>query len=103
MTSLSITARTASKIEQTKTQALVALVPQRKTLTPLLKALDKWLGGTITSAMNNGDFSPSPGNHHWLPGSAGIQRVLLVGCGDLGEPNGQLGKKNSRDACPNAY
>ena len=93
MTSLSITARTASKIEQTKTQALVALVPQRKTLTPLLKALDKWLGGTITSAMNNGDFSPSPGNHHWLPGSAGIQRVLLVGCGDLASQTVSSAKK----------
>ena len=57
MASLSITARTANTIGQIKTQALVALVPDKKTLAPSLKALDKLLGGTITNAMKNGDFS----------------------------------------------
>jgi hypothetical protein len=56
MASLSITARTANTIGQIKTQALVALVPDKKTLAPSLKALDKLLGGTITNAMKNGDF-----------------------------------------------
>ena len=39
MATLSITARTANKIDQIKSQALVALVPDRKTLSPPLKAL----------------------------------------------------------------
>ena len=51
MATLSITARTANTIGQIKTQALVALVPDKKTLPPPVKALDKLLGGTVTNAM----------------------------------------------------
>ena len=56
MATLSITARTANTIGQIKTQALVALVPDKKTLSPPLKALDKLLGGTVANAIRNGDF-----------------------------------------------
>ena len=93
MATLSITARTANKIDQIKSQALVALVPDRKTLSPPLKALDKLMGGTVTTAMKNGDFSPSLGSHHWLPGRAGVQRVLLIGCGDVGSHTVSSAKK----------
>ena len=95
MATLSITARTANAVGQIKSQALVALVPDKKTLSPPLKALDKLLGGTVTNAMRNGDFSSSLGSHHWLPGNAGIQRVLLIGCGDIGGQTVGSAKKMS--------
>ena len=47
MATLSITARTAGSAELIKTQALAILMPERKTLAPALKALDKQLGGTV--------------------------------------------------------
>ena len=93
MATLSITARTANTMGQIKTQALVALVPDKKTLSPPLKALDKLLGGTVTNAIRNGDFSSSLGSHHWLPGNAGVQRVLLIGCGDIGGQTVSSAKK----------
>ena len=82
MASLSITARTISSPEQAKTQALVLLLPERKTLHQDVKALDAQLGGTISRSIKLGDFTGKAASTLWLPGSASAQRVLLVGCGD---------------------
>ncbi|MBM13900.1 MAG: leucyl aminopeptidase [Halieaceae bacterium] len=82
MASLSITARTVSAPEQAKTQALVLLLPERKTLHQVAKALDAQLGGTIRRSIQLGDFSGKAGSQLWLPGSRNAQRVLLIGCGD---------------------
>ena len=83
MATLSITARTAGSPELIKTQALAILMPERKTLSPALKALDKGLGGTMTRSLQNGDFTGSIGSHIWLPGAGNVDRVLLVGQGNL--------------------
>ena len=93
MATLSITARTAGSVELIKTQALAILMPERKTLSPALKALNKGLGGTITRSLQNGDFTGSAGSHIWLPGAGSVDRVLLVGCGDPGKLNATQSKK----------
>ena len=82
MALLSITAKTADSPSEIKTQALVVLMPERKTLASSVKALDTLLGGTVSRSIRQGDFSGSGGSHLWLPGAAGIERVLLVGCGE---------------------
>ena len=79
MATLSITARTAGSAELIKTQALAVLMPERKTLAPTLKALDKRLGGTVTRSLQNGHFTGSTGSQLWLPGAGSVDRVLLVG------------------------
>ena len=93
MALLSITAKTADSPSEIKTQALVVLMPERKTLSPYLKALDTLLGGTVSRSIKQGDFSGSGGSHMWLPGAGGIQRVLLVGCGDPAKQTIALAKK----------
>ena len=75
MASLSITARTISSPEQAKTQALVLLLPERKTLHQDVKALDAQLRGTISRSIKLGDFTGAASTL-WLPGSASAQRVL---------------------------
>ena len=77
MATLSITARTAGSAELIKTQALAVLMPERKTLSPLLKALDKRLGGTVARSLHNGDFTGATGSHIWLPGADGVERRAL--------------------------
>jgi len=81
MASLNISVRAASSPTQTTTHALVALVPDKKPLAPTLRELDKALAGTLSRALANGDLTPSAGAHCWLPGTGGIQRVLLIGAG----------------------
>ena len=93
MTLLSITAKTANSPSEIKTQALVVLTPERKTLSPYLKVLDTLLGGTVSRSIKQGDFSGSEGSHMWLPGTGGIQRVLLIGCGDPAKQTTALAKK----------
>ena len=95
MATLSITARTAGSAELIKTQALAVLMPERKTLSPLLKALDKRLGGTVARSLHNGDFTGATGSHIWLPGADGVERVLLIGCGDPSKLNVAQSKKIS--------
>ena len=95
MATLSITARAAGSAELIKTQALAVLMPERKTLSPELKALDKRLGGTVARSLQNGDFTGSAGSQLWLPGAGSVERVLLVGCGDLGNPTAGEFKKIS--------
>ena len=82
MATLSITARTTGSAELIKTQALAILMPEKKKPSPLLKALDKRLGGTVARSLQNGDFTGATGSHIWLPGADGVERVLLIGCGD---------------------
>ena len=93
MASLSITAKTVSALEQAKTQALVILLPQRKTLHQDAKALDVQLGGTISRSIKLGDFSGKAGSQLWLPGSNNAQRVLLMGCGDPSAMTASSAKK----------
>jgi leucyl aminopeptidase len=93
MAHLNITARTVSSLDQIKTAALVALVPDRKTMPAPIKALDKLLNGTLSQTVRNGDFTSAIGSHCWLPGAAGIQRVLLVGAGSNDSPNVASDKK----------
>ena len=95
MATLSITARTAGSAELIKTQALAVLMPERKTLSPSLKALDKRLGGTLARSLHNGDFTGAAGSHFWLPGADGVERVLLIGCGDPSKLNAAQSKKIS--------
>ena len=78
MATLSITARTAGSAELIKTQALAVLMPERKTLAPALKALDKRLGGTVTRSLQNGDFTGSAGSQLWLPGAGSVDRVCWL-------------------------
>jgi leucyl aminopeptidase len=85
MSALNITVKAATPLSQIKTQALVVLVSEGKSSNSRMKALDKFLGGTISLTTGNGDFSPSGGTTCWLPGAGSIQRVLLVGCGDLSQ------------------
>ena len=87
MATLSITARTAGSAELIKTQALAILMPQRKTLSPALKALDKGLGGTMARSLQNGDFTGSAGSHMWLPGAgSGLGRRLPSELMSVGNP-----------------
>ena len=95
MANLTITAKTATPPENSKTQALVALLPERKTLAASLKPLDKLLGGTVSRSLKNGDFSGSLGTHIWLPGAGKAERVLLVGCGDPAKQTASAAKKIS--------
>lgn len=95
MANLTISAKAATSLENIKTQALIALMPERKTLTPSLKPLDTLLGGTVSRALKNGDFTGSTGTHIWLPGAGKIERVLLVGCGDPGKQTTSSTKKIS--------
>ena len=95
MATLSVTARTAGSAELIKTQALAILMPERKTLSPALKALDKQLGGTMARSLQNGDFTGSAGGQLWLPGAGSVERVLLVGCGDPGKLDAAQTKKVS--------
>ena len=85
MSVLNITAKAATALNQLKTQALVVLLPERKSLGTRLKELDKLLGGSISRTIANGDFSPSYGATVWLTGVGQVERVLLVGCGDLSQ------------------
>ena len=48
MSVLNITAKAAPPLSQMKTQALVVLMPERKSLGAAMKALDKFLGGTVS-------------------------------------------------------
>ena len=95
MATLSITARTAGSPDLIKTQALIVLMPERKTLPAALKALDKRLGGTVARSLQNGDFTGSTASHFWLPGTGGIERVLLIGCGDPSKLGAAQSKKIS--------
>ena len=95
MANLTISAKTAAPPENIKTQALVALLPERKTLAPSLKPLDTLLRGTVSQSLKNGDFAGSIGTHIWLPGAGKIDRVLLVGCGDPGKQTTSSIKKMS--------
>jgi hypothetical protein len=52
MSVLNITAKVAAPLDQIKTQALVVLMPERKSLATRLKELDKYLGGTLISDDN---------------------------------------------------
>ena len=85
MSVLNITARAAAPLSQMKTQALVVLMPERKSLGAPMKALDKFLGGTVSQNATYGGFSPTIGDTCWLPGAGAVHRVLLVGCGDVNE------------------
>lgn len=82
MTNLTITARNVSSLNQIRTAALVVLVPDRKTMTAPIKALDKLLNNSLSRTMANGDFAANVGAHCWLPGTVAIQRVLLIGAGN---------------------
>ena len=95
MANLTISAKTAAPPENIKTQALIALLPERKTLAPSLKPLDTLLRGTVSRSLKNGDFAGSIGTHIWLPGAGKIDRVLLVGCGDPGKQTTSSIKKMS--------
>ena len=85
MSVLNITAKAAAPLSQMKTQALVVLMPERKSLGAPMKALDKFLGGTVSQNATYGGFSPTIGATCWLPGAGAVHRVLLVGCGDVNE------------------
>ena len=85
MSVLNITAKAAAPLSQMKTQALVVLMPERKSLGTAMKALDKFLGGTVSQNATHGDFSPTIGATCWLPGAGAVHRVLLVGCGDVNQ------------------
>ena len=85
MSVLNITAKAAPPLSQMKTQALVVLMPERKSLGAAMKALDKFLGGTVSRNATHGDFSPTIGATCWLPGAGAVHRVLLVGCGDVNQ------------------
>ena len=95
MANLSITVRNVGAPEEAKTQALIVLLPERKTLPKSLKTLDVALGGTMSTTLKLGDFTGSAGSHRWLPGAGNIQRVLLIGCGDAGKMSVATAKKIS--------
>jgi leucyl aminopeptidase len=85
MSVLNITAKAAAPLSQMKTQALVVLISERKSLGAPMKALDKFLGGAVSRNATHGDFSPTIGATCWLPGAGAVHRVLLVGCGDVNQ------------------
>ncbi len=93
MSVLNITAKVAAPLNQLKTQALVVLLPERKSLGNRLRELDKTLAGAVSRTIANGDFSPSVGTTVWLTGSNQLERVLLVGCGDLSQRSVAADKK----------
>ena len=95
MATLSITAKATDTLQSAKTDALVVLMPDRKTLPPSLKALDLSLGGTVGRALKQGDFSGAVGSSHWIPGVDAIKRVLLVGCGSADKMTVSQAKKIS--------
>ena len=95
MANLSITVRNVGAPEQAKTQALILLLPERKTLPKSLKTLDVELDGTVATTLKLGDFTGSAGSHRWLPGRGNVQRVLLIGCGDASKMSVATAKKIS--------
>ncbi|MDA0893172.1 MAG: hypothetical protein O3C15_12730, partial [Proteobacteria bacterium] len=95
MSVLNITAKVAAPLNQLKTQALVVLLPERKALGNRLRELDKTLAGAVSRTIANGDFSPSVGTTVWLTGSNQLERVLLVGCGDLNQRSVAADKKTA--------
>ena len=95
MANLSITVRNVGAPEKAKTQALILLLPERKTLPKSLKTLDIELDGTVARTLKLGDFTGSAGSHRWLPGRGNVQRVLLIGCGDTNKMSVANAKKIS--------
>jgi leucyl aminopeptidase len=85
MSVLNITAKAATTLDQLKSHALVVLVPERKSLGARLRELDKFLGGSLSRTIANRDFTPTCGATTWLSGADQLDRVLLVGCGDLSQ------------------
>ncbi|MCL4103987.1 UNVERIFIED_CONTAM: hypothetical protein GTU68_034849 [Idotea baltica] len=81
MTTLSLTARTASVAANASTACAVVPVFAKGGLVPAAEQLDKLTAGGITNALKLGDFSAKPGQTLLLPGSGKVKRVLLVGCG----------------------
>ena len=95
MATLSITVKAAGTLESAKTDALIVLLPDRKTLPTDLKALDSALNSTLGQALKQGDFSGTVGASHSLPGAGAIKRVLLIGCGNADKMTVAQAKKIS--------
>ena len=72
MATLSITVKAAGTLESAKTDALIVLLPDRKTLPTDLKALDSALNSTLGQALKEGGLSGRFGASHSLPGAGAI-------------------------------
>ena len=83
MAKLSFTARKSGQMAASKTQCLVVPVFEDHVLGEDLAHLDSNLNGVISNALRLGDFSGKSGKTLLLVGNAAVQRVLLVGCGDV--------------------
>jgi leucyl aminopeptidase len=87
MTSLPLSARTASAAASASTACAVVPVFDKGSLTPAAEQLDKLTSGSISNALKLGDFSAKPGQTLLLPGTAKVRRILLVGCGNAKQFN----------------
>ncbi len=83
MTKLTVSVRQSVAFTELKTAALIILVAEGNRLSSPITSLDKHLGGLISQTIQKKDFLPTPGAIHWLPGKNNIERLLLIGCGDL--------------------
>lgn len=78
---LELSVRSAD-LASVKTPLLALLLPAGQSLPSALKSLDAALGGSVSTALNRGDFRGSRDETLHLQGSAGgVQRILLVGLG----------------------
>ena len=82
MTKISFTAKTTLDLARSKTECLVVPVFQNKAAKPTTPASDQALGKKIASYLDLGDFSAALGTSATLPGTQGIKRLLLIGCGN---------------------
>lgn len=87
MAKFSLSVRKSDRIFESKTQCLVIPVFEDLVLSETVHRADGSLGGAINRLIDLGDFRGTRGAWQWLPGNETIQRVLLVGAGDIGKFN----------------
>jgi len=85
MTQLSFTPKKVERLAEIATSCLVLPVYDKAALSENVQRVDASINGSITRAIDLGEFSPAVGKSLCLLGNERIQRVLLVGCGEYGE------------------
>ncbi|MCH1491713.1 MAG: leucyl aminopeptidase [Luminiphilus sp.] len=93
MSQPTFTARKIASIADASTACLVLPMFDDLSLSKELAKLDKRLAGTLSRALELGDFSGAPGTSLTLLGDKKIQRVLLVGCGAVKKFDAENQKK----------
>jgi leucyl aminopeptidase len=85
MTDLSFTPRKVDNAASATCQcAIVPMFTRSKKLVGAAGQLDEATSGAIKATLALGDFTGKAGQSCVLPGTGGVKRLLLLGCGDAG-------------------